>query len=298
MRNLYLHFSLLFFPFLANAQSVDVSGQCMAGTISLSKIADIAGKAAFQGTGTVLGYDQIAVSVYWIGAPDNVWVIDFDGQPYYMNTCNTLLPSASGNSSCQWTVVSGTDCPGVAPLVVNGTGTLPVSIMGFIVHEENNQSVMQWKTASELNNKGFEIQRSKDAINWNKIGYVNGAINSSLEKNYSFRDEDPLPGKNFYRLLQYDIDGKSSFSPVVNVDIFKAGYYTLGNNPGNGIYRINIHSTNKATLFVIDMTGRRLLSKQIDAGIQQLDISKFARGTYLLHLHIGTAIFTEKLIKQ
>jgi hypothetical protein len=298
MKVFYLFFFLLFFSFLAGAQTVNVSGQCMTGTITLSKIADIDGKAAYQGTGTVDGAAGVTVSVYWIGGSDNVWVIDFDGQPYYMNTCNTSLPSATGNALCNWTAVSGTTCTGGAALVVNGSGTLPVTLISFTAREENNQAILHWKTASEINNKGFEIQRSNDVINWNKIGFVNGSVNSSLERSYSFNDAAPLPGKNYYRLVQYDLDGKTTFSTVVNVDIFKAGYYTLGNNPGNGIYRLNINSARGAIILVSDMTGRRLISQHLDAGIHQLDISNYAHGTYLLHLQIGTEIFTEKLIKQ
>ncbi|MEO8852695.1 MAG: T9SS type A sorting domain-containing protein [Ginsengibacter sp.] len=297
MRIFYLFFILLFLPFFSQAQTIDVSGQCITGTITLSKIFDVAGKAAYQGTGTVEGFVGTTVSVYWIDTPDNVWVVDFDGQPYFENMCNTLLPSGTGDASCPWTTVTGTTCTGGTALVVTGSGVLPVTLINFTAREENNQALLLWETASEINNKGFEIQRSSDAINWNKISFVNGAVNSSLEKSYSFNDVAPLPGNNFYRLVQYDLDGKTTFSNVVNVDIFKAGYYTIGNNPGNGIYRLNINSTNKVIISVIDLTGRRLLSKHIDGGIQQLDISKYAQGTYILRLQIGTEIFTEKLIK-
>lgn len=298
MKTFYTFFFLLFCSFLSNAQTVNVSGQCITGTITLNKISDMNGKAAFQGTGKVLGIDQITVTVYWIGAPDNVWVIDYEGQPYFMNTCSTSLPPATSGTSCQWTAVQGTDCTGAAPLVVGGGGTLPVTLFGFTAQEENNQALLHWKTSSELNNQGFEIQRSKDAIDWNKIGFVKGAVNSSLEKNYSFTDEDPLPGKNFYQLLQYDLDGKFVATPIVNVDIFRTRYYTISNNPGNGVYRLNIHSNNVVAISVTDMTGRRLLRQQIGAGIHQIDISKYSQGTYLLHLQIGTKGFTEKLVKQ
>lgn len=298
MKIFYSLLILLLCSFLGSAQIVNVSGQCMTGIITLSKIDNINGKVAFQGTGQVLGIDGINVTVYWIGAPDNLWVIDYEGQPYYMNTCNTALPPATGSTSCTWTAVEGTECTGSTPLVLNGTGALPVTLFGFTAQEENNQALLHWKTGSELNNKGFEIQRSKDAANWDKIGFVNGAVSSSLEKNYSFMDEDPLPGRNFYRLLQYDLDGRSVSSPIVNIDIFKAGYFTISNNPGNGVYQLNIHSTNKATVSLNDMTGRRLMHEQIDAGIHQLDLSKYSRGTYLLRLQIGSRYFTEKLIKQ
>ena len=285
-------------PFFTMAQTINVSGQCISGIITLGNIPDIDGKSAFQGTGTVDGFIGVTVSIYWVGTPDNVWVIDFDGQPYFQNTCNTPLPSATGNAACIWTAVTGTTCTGGTALVVSGSGVLPVSLIGFTARQENNHTLLQWKTTSEVNNKGFEIQRSNDGINWNKVGFVNGAVNSTVEKNYRFQDADPLPGKNFYRLVQYDLDGKTTYSSVVNVDIFKVGYYTLGNNPGIGIFRLSINSTNGATILVSDMTGKRLITKHIDAGIHQLDISKYAQGTYLLLLQIGTEIFTEKLIKQ
>lgn len=249
-----------------------------------------------------LGTTELPLSVYWILRADNVWVIDYEGQPYFLNTCNTLLPLSTEGESCNWIPVDGTECPGSTALVVNGTGTqqvpLPVSLFGFVAQEVDKQVSLAWKTASGTNNKGFGIQRSKDAVNWNKIGFVNGALNSSQEKKYHFNDVPPLQGKNFYRLLQYDLDGKTTFSPVVNADFFKGGYYALGSNPGNGVYRLNIRSANGAEILVNDMTGRRLIGKHIDAGIHQLDISNYAKGTYLLHMQIGTEVFTEKLIKQ
>lgn len=289
---------LLFFSFFASAQTVNISGQCITGTVALDKIADMDGKAAFGGKGTVVGNAGTDINVYWMGGSDNLWVIAFDGQPYFKNNCNTSLPPATGNASCPWVALDDYGCVAGAPLVLNGSGVLPVSLFGLSAREADNEVLLDWKTASESNNKGFEIQRSKDAINWNKIGFVNGALNSSLEKHYSFSDVAPLQGKNYYRLLQYDLDGKQAFSPVVNVDFSKAGKYLLSNNPSNGVYRLNIHSTNGATILVSDMTGRRLIGKHVDAGIHQIDISKYAQGTYLLRLQIGNDIFTEKLLKQ
>jgi hypothetical protein len=298
MRLFYTIFFLLFLPFLAGAQTINVSGQCVTGTITLNNIPDINGKSAFQGTGTVAGFAGVTVSVYWLGAPDNLWVLDFDGQPYFQNACNSVLPAMTGSVPCPWDVVTGTTCTGAAPLAITGSGVLPVSLVTFTAREVNKQSVLNWKTASEINNKGFEIQRGKDGINWNSIGFVNGAGNSSIEKSYGFNDVTPLPGKNLYRLIQYDFDGNKSFSPVVSVDIYKAGYYTISNNPGNGVYRLHINGANGAEISVLDLAGRRLIRKTIGAGIQDVDISKYAQGTYLLQIRIANEIFTEKLIKQ
>ena len=296
MKNFCIAILFFFSPFFSNAQVVSVSGKCITGTITMTTLFNMDGKPVFQGVGKVLGYSNITVSIYWLGS-ENVWVIDFEGQPYFMNTCNTSLPPATAGSSCLWVPVEGTDCFGSA-LVVSGSSTLPVKFLNFKGQVEDQKVLLDWKTAFEMNNEGFEIYRSKDGLNWNRIGIVNPEINSSLETNYNFTDEDPLQGSNFYRISQKDIDGNNSFSDIIKVDFSKKGFYTLGNNPGNGIYQLNIKSANRTTIMVSDMSGRQLMNKQINPGIQQLDISRFTKGTYLLRLKIGNNVFTEKLIRQ
>jgi hypothetical protein len=281
-----------------NAQTINVSGQCMTGTITLAKISNINGKPAYQGTGTVQGFPGVIVSIYWLGAPDNVWVLDFDGQPYYQNSCNSTGPYGTGNGACPWTVVPSMSCTGGAALSIVGVGVLPVNLISFTAQKENKEVILNWKTASENNNKGFDVQRSKDGISWVSLGFVNGAINSSMEKEYAFNDKFPLSGKNYYRLAQQDLDGNKTYSSIVNLEFSSSGYYTLGNNPGNGVYKLNILSSQLFEITVLDLTGKKLLSTTAGAGIHQVDIRNYATGTYLLRLTKGNETFTEKLIKQ
>ena len=298
MKKIYAILLISFFCSTIKSQTVVVSGQCITGTIILNPIGNIDGKPAYEGTGTVAGIAGVQVNVFWMPAPDNVWVLAFDGQPYFQNSCNTALPRSTGSVACPWTAVTGQTCTGAGALSITGLGTVPVNITSFTARAENKIVIVNWKTTSETNNKGFEIQRSADGINWTNIGFVNGNINSSIERSYQFNDLKPLPGKNFYRLRQVDLDGKSSYSIVASVTFLKSGFYSIAGNAGNNIYQVNIENTShKVELSVVDASGKRLLTKITGTGMQTIDISKFPQGIYWLRIQKGTDLFTEKLIK-
>ena len=94
----------------------------------------------------------------------------------------------------------------------------PVELSSFSGRVDNNEVYLQWKTETEVNNYGFEIQRSIDNISWNKIGFVQGHGNSNSPKDYSFVDKSLPDGKIYYRLKQEDLDGKFEYSKVINVN--------------------------------------------------------------------------------
>ena len=145
----------------------------------------------------------------------------------------------------------------------------------------------------------MKFREVQTALAGHKIGFVNGSINSSIEKNYQFSDVSPSTGKNFYRLLQLDIDNKASYSIIVSVNILQSGFYSISNNPGNGLYRLHIEAgTERVDFSVIDAGGRQIMSKiNNGAGDQTIDISNFPSGIYLLRIIKGTDLFTEKLVK-
>lgn len=297
MRLFYIIVFILFLPFISFSQTIDASGECITGTITLNYVAEVDGKPAYQGTGTVEGTAGVIVSIYWI-VPENVWVLDFDGQPYFQNACNTPDPPGTTNASCPWSVVDGTTCTGAAELSLTGSGILPVRLVSFTAALKNNAVQLDWITATETNNKGFEIQRSKDGNDWSTIGFLNGTGNSSSQVRYQFLDKKPLEGKNFYRLLQTDYDGRFAYSKIVSVNISNNSFYTLKNNTSNGIYDINIQSNSRVDISVMDLSGKQLMRKTLDGGDQQLNISNYPAGIYLLRLQKGNDIIIEKLVKQ
>ncbi|WP_164972707.1 T9SS type A sorting domain-containing protein [Lacibacter luteus] len=281
------------------AQTITVGGQCMASNIVLNKIADVNGRSAYQGTGTVDGIAGVTVSVYWMGAPDNLWVLDFDGQPFYYETCNTSEPTGTANGSCPWNETSPGACIGAAPLFISGVVALPVELVGFSAQKNNSNDVdLKWKTATENNNKGFDVQHSTDAVNWTTIAFVNGKGNAATESNYLFTDKEAVAGKNYYRLLQIDFDGNKKYSSIANVELPSKAYYAITNNPGKGIYQVRLTSAVKVELSVLDLSGRRLINTTVGMGVQEINISNYPAGTYLLQLRRGDELITEKLVKQ
>jgi hypothetical protein len=96
---------------------------------------------------------------------------------------------------------------------------LPVELLAFNGELVKNEVVLTWKTASEENNMGFEIQRSLDAANFEKIGFVyskeNG--NSRAQLSYNFNDAQLASPIQYYRLRQLDFDGSQTFSNVIAI---------------------------------------------------------------------------------
>ena len=96
---------------------------------------------------------------------------------------------------------------------------LPIELVSFTAIERQGQVQMNWKTATEQSNTGFEIQRASDAYfdQWDKLGFVKGQGTIYTEQHYSFVDPQPINGINYYRLKQIDFDGSHEFSNVVSV---------------------------------------------------------------------------------
>ena len=100
---------------------------------------------------------------------------------------------------------------------LTGTIALPVTLTSFKATLRERKVVLEWSTASEIENDYFNIERSKDANTFEAIGMKRGMGNSTVVNNYSYADESPLQGYSYYRLKQTDYDGKYTYSPVVSV---------------------------------------------------------------------------------
>ena len=277
------------------SQTISVAGQCIATTATLNKVADVNGKVAYQGTGTVDGNANVAISIYWL-TPENAWVLDFDGQPYFYSNCDRSTPPSTTNVSCSWIAVEGQACTGGTALSISGTGTLPVRLSSFTATKAGSQVYLRWITAMESNNKGFDIQRSRDGNQWSSIGFVNGAGSSSQDVHYTFTDALPLAGQNYYRLVQVDYDNRQTISPVVSVDVTMKGIYVL-QQAGSGMYKILIVAEQPVELTLLDGNGKKLFRRSVARGLHPIDLTPYAQGVYLLQLQNKNLVHTEKLIK-
>ncbi|NLR93632.1 hypothetical protein [Flammeovirga agarivorans] len=96
---------------------------------------------------------------------------------------------------------------------------LPVELTFFEADVIDKAVELQWQTASELNNKEFDILRSADKKRWETIAKIEGAGNSNVAIDYSWVDSEPYWGTSYYRLIQNDLDGATSYSYILEVKL-------------------------------------------------------------------------------
>jgi len=112
--------------------------------------------------------------------------------------------------------------------LIDGTtyGTLyplPVELLSFSSFVVDDNVTLNWSTATETNNAGFQIERNKKlevrSEEWNSIGFVNGSGTTTKIKSYSYKDENLAAGKYLYRLKQIDLDGTFEYSNIIEAEV-------------------------------------------------------------------------------
>ena len=96
---------------------------------------------------------------------------------------------------------------------------LPVELTTFSASKIGSTVKLTWNTATEINNFGFEVERSVINDNWTKIGFVNGNGNSSSPKSYTFEEKNLTSGKYSYRLKQIDNNDSFEYSKTIKIDL-------------------------------------------------------------------------------
>ena len=142
-----------------------------------------------------------------------------------------------------------------------------------------NSSQLTWSTASEHDNHGFDIERSADGERWMVIGFQQGQGTAS---EYSFFDQTPLAGANYYRLHQLDLSGGSSYSPIRVIDFAEGTPEIMAYpNPAKAEINLVFNEVNKLTsLLLFDQNGRVVLQKQPQYPHEKLDLSSLPLGAY------------------
>ncbi|RYF90704.1 MAG: T9SS type A sorting domain-containing protein [Chitinophagaceae bacterium] len=298
MKKLYILAAALFISALSFSQTITIGGRCIQSSVTLNFIGNVDGKPAYVGGGTVLGMSGTEIGLFWLPAPDNLWVITFDGQPYFQNACNTPTPPGTSPNICPWVPVQDQTCTGAAPLSVTGAVVLPLTYLNIVATAVGNNVSLEWSTAQETNNRGFAVEHSTDGITWTEIGFVAGAGTTNSTSSYRFAHRFPAKGMNFYRLRQQDIDGRYSVSETVKAQVASENFFTISDNPGKGIYKIQMaNSAEMLQLLVTDAAGKVVVNKKTAAGNQVLDISREAPGVYWLVVKKGNVQTGLKLIK-
>jgi hypothetical protein len=172
--------------------------------------------------------------------------------------------------------------------IMGTTSALPVTLQSFTVKAINNTALLQWETASELNNDHFDIERSANGSSFVKIGRVQGYGTTSITQHYSFTDAAPLAGNNYYRLAQVDLDNKITYSQIRLLSFNGQGSSTLKvfPNPVKSTLHIQLPqaASGQEPLQLYTITGIKVLVQSVPAGTLQMDadISTLTAGIYIL----------------
>jgi hypothetical protein len=191
------------------------------------------------------------------------------------------------------------------------TEPVPVEMISFNASSEANAVTLNWVTASELNNKGFAVERKTNGSSWESIAFVDGYGTTTEKRYYSYNDNNLKAGKYSYRLIQTDYDGTQSISGTVSADVIIRQFSVAQNypNPFNPSTRIkyslpdNNGNSYKVTLKLYDILGNEValvIDTEQGAGEYEADIDmrNMAGGVYFYLLKAGEYQSVKKMILQ
>jgi photosystem II stability/assembly factor-like uncharacterized protein len=168
---------------------------------------------------------------------------------------------------------------------------VPVELISFTAKVVDNKALLEWSTASEINNQGFDVEMSYDNQSFEKIAFIPGFGTSSEQHSYSHTVDKLLSEKNYFRLRQVDFDGTFEYSPVVEVDgLLPSEFYLAQNhpnpfNPATSIqFSLPVEASVKIQLF--NMLGEKvteITNREFSAGVHIINFTSdgLSSGTYL-----------------
>ncbi len=224
----------------------------------------------------------------------------------YGNTWGTAIANANSITDHSSATVTFTGIPlfsGFSQFVINNTGStalLPVELLSFTGEQIENENHLLWITTSEINNWGFEIEKSADGKNWENIGFVEGNGNSLETHYYKYIDYHPFLGANYYRLKQYDFDGTYHFSNIVFIEKIQLNKINISPNPNIGEFLVTfpyLKSDENVNIAVYNVHGLEVHSEKyiINKGTdkQYFSLGNLPTGSYYF-----TIIFEKSRVRM
>lgn len=254
------------------------------------------------GSNLILANGALAGNVFWIaeGAISMAANITMKGTLIAHDAANSIgtssnlegrMFSTAGAINVNTNTVTKPTSGGYIPL--------PIHLLSFTGVCTNQNIVLNWSTATETNNQFFTIERSDNTTNWDIITKVDGAHNSSVQRNYSYTDQLYQKGNCYYRLKQTDMDGVFKYGPTIyikNCGDGDAQNIKIYPNPGSGKFKL-LYTGNRSKIQltqIINAAGEKIYETK--GYPTNMDLSNQTSGLYYLRLHIDAAIITKKII--
>jgi hypothetical protein len=191
-------------------------------------------------------------------------------------------------------------------LKVTYSYSVPVELTSFSAVVRENDIILNWATASETNNQGFEVQRKAAGGSFEAIGYLIGAGTTTEVKSYSYTDSKVPAGNYTYRLKQIDFDGSFEFSQEIEVDVTAPVVYALEQNYPNPfnpstLIKYSIPEEGMVSLHVYNLLGEKvatLVNEIQKAGRHEInfDASQLSSGVYFYSIEAGNFKSIKKML--
>ncbi len=246
-----------------------------------------------------------------VGASFGSVISTIDGNSFNGFSNITLTESASGTENgityAQFNgITSFSGGTGGFGFSSPGTG-LPVKLLYFTASTvDNNYIKLDWSTSLEIDNKGFDIERSTDGIRFDKIGWVDGHGNATQNIVYSFNDKTAQANTvYYYRLKQIDFDADVEYSNIVSAAFKDGKGFTQADlypNPATNKVVISVATdiAQDAKIKIFDLLGQPVLVNDVKlvsgSNNFELDLTDFSGGTYTVSIFSGNQYITKKLV--
>ena len=166
------------------------------------------------------------------------------------------------------------------------TAVLPVELLEFKGQTTNSGNFLTWTTANEKTNAGFEVERSTDGQQFEKIGFVKGSGTTSHKNTYTFNDNTPLSKTTYYRLQQVDFDGSKMRSNVISIEpkSFKVTLKVYPNPSSDNRISIEFPSIERAEerhISIVNVLGQVVFEQNTNTPLS-IDLTNWAKGVYFV----------------
>lgn len=232
----------------------------------------------WHGTGPVTGYVGFRIDGNRLGFMEVVY------ETGVQVSVTVALTGTQDDEAQPLTSINAGNCPGL----------LPVELSKFTAATKGDQVKLEWTTQTEINNEGFEIQRSMNGRDFAKLDWVKGQGNASSAIDYNYTDKVSLNTQYYYRLKQIDYDGRYSFSDVrtvISKDDQGVILHDISPNPISGALarvKVSANADEQLSFNVFDALGQLVVEQTISVtggtNTYNLDVESLANGSYFVKL--------------
>ena len=196
--------------------------------------------------------------------------------------------------------VTGGTCDAYDTVKVVMCSVLPVEMLSFDAVCKEGITLINWSTATEINNDYFTIEKSSDALSFKPIGTVNGSGNSSTVINYNWVDNQPLDKTTYYRLKQTDFNGDFEYHGIKSVNCDQLEDISIYPNPFATSFTVQLseNSSYPLTIEVVDYLGRTVYSEITNTNLTEITLEDLPRATYYIKVFDKNSQVVKRIVKM